>query len=282
MRAGGALLTALVAALVASRGQGAAKPGTGTPKPPRPPFKHEAPYAPSDDEKGLIDHVKGELAAGKTVNEPQTEGGLTWLHVAATRDFKTLAQFLVDKGANVKATTKDRVTSPLVIAAALGHTHVAEVLLRNGAAAGLEGREGLTPMFLAMGKRRAAMIRLLQLYGARGPLVVPKTVTPDFASPEAAARTFVLAILTRDVDVLSQCIAASAGGKYQKLRDQTVTAKSLGALRKLLEGAMVAGSEPASATTATAKVLAYDSVERWLRLVKEGAAWKVLSMEKKP
>ncbi|QHL90057.1 ankyrin repeat domain-containing protein [Sphingomonas changnyeongensis] len=84
--------------------------------------------------------------------------------VTRARDSSWLA-FLLQKGANPNA--KDgRGQTPLSIAASIGYTEGAELLILRGAQVDLPNGQGETPLILAVQRRDIAMTRLLLTEGA--------------------------------------------------------------------------------------------------------------------
>ena len=110
---------------------------------------------------------------------------MTALHHAAARNFRTAAEFLLQKGAKINARDR-RDYTPLAMAAASGHTHVAELLLKRGASPDLAASpnpfEEKTPLALAIGAGDRTMAELLRSYGASA---VPLATEVDKAEHKA-------------------------------------------------------------------------------------------------
>ena len=81
---------------------------------------------------GDLRAVKEQLADGVDINAGDTEFGVTALSWAALLDNVEIANFLIEKGADVNAKSRDGST-PLHSAAFLGHTEIAELLIQKGA-----------------------------------------------------------------------------------------------------------------------------------------------------
>jgi len=72
------------------------------------------------------------------------DDGWSALHLAARLGFATIAERLLDAGAAVDAADPRRAYTPLMVAAAHGHTEVCEALLRRGAKKATRNRQGRT------------------------------------------------------------------------------------------------------------------------------------------
>jgi ankyrin repeat protein len=133
-----------------------------------PPFQHKRPYVLTRRERAFIEQVKAQLDDPEAIDRTGPRG-MTALHRAAAQNFKTAAEFLIQQGAQLNPRDKQGNT-PLAIAAASGHSHVAEVLLRHGAAPNLAATNAFgveqTPLALATEARDDAMAELLRTYGA--------------------------------------------------------------------------------------------------------------------
>ena len=89
--------------------------------------------------------VKEQLANGVDINAEDGEFGITALSWAALLDEAKIAKFLIEKGADVNAKSRDGGT-PLHSAAFLGHTEIAELLIQKGADVNPENYKGETPL----------------------------------------------------------------------------------------------------------------------------------------
>ena len=81
---------------------------------------------------GDLQAVKEQLANGVDINAEDSEFGVTALSWAALLDNTEIAKFLIAKGADINAKSRDGST-PLHSAAFLGHTEIAELLIQKGA-----------------------------------------------------------------------------------------------------------------------------------------------------
>ena len=79
------------------------------------------------------------------INAGDSEFGVTALSWAALLDATEIAEFLVEKGADVNAESRDGST-PLHSAAFLGHTKIAELLIQKGAEVNPKNYRGETPL----------------------------------------------------------------------------------------------------------------------------------------
>ena len=139
------------------------------------------------------------LAEGVDVNEQESQLNKTALDFAAYRGHMEIARLLVQRGANVNAKDKTKVTplhsaalagqeamaefliskganidaraglgdTPLAVACLRGHEAVADVLLRAGADANLPNNTGKSPLHLAAAKGHVEIIRQLLAGGAQ-------------------------------------------------------------------------------------------------------------------
>ena len=94
---------------------------------------------------GDLQTVKEQLANGVDINAGDSEFGVTALSWAGLLDATEIAEFLVEKGADVNAKSRDGST-PLHSAAFLGHTKIAELLIQKGAEVNPKNYRGETPL----------------------------------------------------------------------------------------------------------------------------------------
>ncbi|RKU08738.1 hypothetical protein C6502_14285 [Candidatus Poribacteria bacterium] len=94
---------------------------------------------------GDLQTVKERLANGVDINGADSEFGVTALSWAALLDATEIAKFLIEKGADVNAKSRDGST-PLHSAAFLGHTEIAELLIQKGAEVNPKNHRDETPL----------------------------------------------------------------------------------------------------------------------------------------
>ena len=94
---------------------------------------------------GDLHAVKKQLASSVDINAGDSEFGVTALSWAALLDATEIANFLIEKGADVNAKSRDGST-PLHSAAFLGHTEIAELLIRKGADVNPKNYKDETPL----------------------------------------------------------------------------------------------------------------------------------------
>jgi len=102
---------------------------------------------------GNLDSVRSILAADPTQVNAKDQDGTTPLHEAAGKGQTEVAGLLIDKGANVNASTGGfwsvGATTPLHFAARMGQIEVAELLLNNGAQVNAKSAWRDTPLHWA-------------------------------------------------------------------------------------------------------------------------------------
>ena len=89
--------------------------------------------------------VKEQLANGVAIDAEDSEFGVTALSWAALLGDAEIAKFLIEKGADVNAKSRDGST-PLHSAAFLGHTEIAELLIQKGAEVNPKNYRDETPL----------------------------------------------------------------------------------------------------------------------------------------
>lgn len=94
---------------------------------------------------GDLQAVKEQLANGVDINAEDSEFGVTALSWAALLDNTEIAKFLIAKGADINAKSRDGST-PLHSAAFLGHTEIAELLIQKGAKVNPKNYRDETPL----------------------------------------------------------------------------------------------------------------------------------------
>jgi ankyrin repeat protein len=92
---------------------------------------------------GDLRAVKEQLANGVDINAGDSEFGVTALSWAALLGDTEIAKFLIEKGADVNAKSRDGST-PLHSAAFLGRAEIAELLIQKGADVNPENYKGET------------------------------------------------------------------------------------------------------------------------------------------
>jgi hypothetical protein len=95
--------------------------------------------------QGNIEAIKQHITAGTDVDAKEPPGGSTPLLVAATFGQVEAAKFLIEKGANVNATSNDGATA-LHGAAFFCHTEIVKLLLDKGAEVNAKNIRGETPL----------------------------------------------------------------------------------------------------------------------------------------
>lgn len=101
--------------------------------------------------EGNVEAVKQSLAAGTSVNIREPKGGATPLHVCALFGQAKVAEFLIEKGADVSTTNNDGNTA-LHLASFFAHSDLVELLLKHGASVRVKNKRGETPVDLIAGE----------------------------------------------------------------------------------------------------------------------------------
>jgi hypothetical protein len=99
------------------------------------------------------------------INAKDQDSGEAALHILTRARDYTWVSFMLGKKANPNIQNRIGET-PLSLAAQIGWTEGAELLLAHGANVDLANSRGETPLIMAVHTRDAAMVRLLLTYGA--------------------------------------------------------------------------------------------------------------------
>jgi ankyrin repeat protein len=126
--------------------------------------------------------------------------GLTALHVAAQHGHLEVVEALVEKGANVDATTPSGNT-PLMLAAVNGHVEVAKWLLAAHASVHAANSNGYTALYAAVDRDSVAMMELLLDAGADKNAVSRLGVTPLHLASQNGRLQAVSVLVARGVAV---------------------------------------------------------------------------------
>ena len=95
--------------------------------------------------KGNIEAIKQHLAAGTNLNAKEPGGGSTPLMIAALVGQSDAAELLIDKGARINAQNNEGTTA-LHIAAFFGHTEIVQALAAKGADVNVRNLKSETPL----------------------------------------------------------------------------------------------------------------------------------------
>ena len=77
-----------------------------------------------------------------------------------------MVSLLIDSGADVNATSKDRNYTALMDAAQIGEVEIAQLLLKNNADPNTQSKDGQTALILAVGRQDVDVIASLLQSGA--------------------------------------------------------------------------------------------------------------------
>lgn len=119
----------------------------------------------ADASAGNIDAVRRAVATDPSVLTAREWDDATLLHLAVGQNHKELAEFLLDKGADVNALTQDHLT-PLHMAAQNGNLEIVQLLLSRKAKLDAVDSKGWTPLDRARKWRHPGVADFLVKQGA--------------------------------------------------------------------------------------------------------------------
>ena len=129
--------------------------------------KHDAIAIHNAARRGDLEKVKALLESNPKLVFSKDTDGLTPLHLAAVRGYKTVAALLLSHGAEVNAKNEGGFT-PLHVAAFEGHKDVVELLLANKAEVNAKDRIGnATPFHYASLKGQKDVAEVLRQHGGK-------------------------------------------------------------------------------------------------------------------
>lgn len=105
------------------------------------------------------------LKAGMSVNSRDRDG-TPMLNVAARSDRLDFVQWLVEKGADIKATSEDRGYTAIMDAVWRGNVEITHYLIKQGSDLNTINKEGQSMLVLAVGANRTQICKLLAENGA--------------------------------------------------------------------------------------------------------------------
>jgi len=132
---------------------------------------------------GDIDEVKSQISAGADVNSKDARTGWTLLHIAIRKQRTEIAQFLIDKGADVNA-RDNRGRMPLHFAAEVGQKEIVEKLIAKGAEINVMDGQADNALSLARKNNHKEVVDLLTKHGAQEPN--PQDLFGDRLYPSSA------------------------------------------------------------------------------------------------
>ncbi len=114
---------------------------------------------------GDLEIVRLLVARGAEINATTGTGETPLLWGAREGQYE-IAEFLIAKGADVNIHSGDTLTSPLHLAAEMGHERLVRLLLDSGASVDLKDRVGHTPAIRAMQQNHRNVVAILAEAGA--------------------------------------------------------------------------------------------------------------------
>ena len=139
--------------------------------------------------EGNIAKIKLMLQKGFNI-ETTTDSGNTALKIAAKKNHKELAEFLISQGAEVNSRNRKRHSTPLHAAAKRGRLGIVKLLIKNGAMLDAKTKNRQTPLHLAAKKDRALVVEELLSAGASLEPIDQRGATPlAEAAANGALRT---------------------------------------------------------------------------------------------
>ena len=122
---------------------------------------------------GDVSVVQTLLNTGIDVNK-KNEDGWTPLHIAASKNHKTIVELLIENGAEINSLGETSSIfiwqggfTPLHYAAVNGHKEIVELLINKGANVNAKTDDGLTPRDWAIKRNHTDIVDLLRSYGGK-------------------------------------------------------------------------------------------------------------------
>lgn len=146
---------------------------------------------------GALDHVKQLVDRDPGSVRSLSHDGFTPLQLAAFFGNKEVVEFLISRGADVNAisrnTTFARGVPILQSAVASGNAEIVRILLEHGANPNVLNEQEGTPLFVAAAEGNAEMVRLLLDHGADANLKTKNGETPlEIANKKSHAQIIAL------------------------------------------------------------------------------------------
>jgi len=121
---------------------------------------------PKNDTNKVYEVIAKLLLQGEAnINTPSLKWGMLPLHQASSNGYVEITKILIEKGANVNATTSNGY-SPLMLACYAGHEQIVDLLIKNGANINQKDAVEKTPLIAAAQNGYKSIVSILIAEGA--------------------------------------------------------------------------------------------------------------------
>ena len=116
---------------------------------------------------GIKEDIEQLIASGASLDEVfANDDGETALTIACNEGYADIVELLIEAGANVNLPKAANGWSPLIYASYFGHTGIAEILIKKGAAVDQASKVGCTPLYWACSRGHNDVVDILITAGA--------------------------------------------------------------------------------------------------------------------
>lgn len=152
--------------------------------------------------RGDIQAVHELLQNGVKINEADDEYGATALHWSAVKGQRDVAEYLIERGANITKKNRDGDTA-LHLAVAYGRKNLVKLFLAKGVKIDERRRDGATSLYIAVGRNQKDIAELLIASGAEIDASNQDGVTPLYHAAGKNFPAMVILLLTKGADINS-------------------------------------------------------------------------------